>query len=70
MYSYLPLIVLWPQINGFQYSKWLNSSILPIHGTLQGTTTPGQIETVSKNNEGLHHIPQRSGIGASLSVRV
>ena len=32
------------QLNGFKSSKWLNSSVWPIDGTLTGTTTPGQSE--------------------------
>ena len=30
-----------PQLNDFHNSKWLNSSIWHIDGTLTGTTTPG-----------------------------
>ena len=30
------------QLNGFKYSKWVNSFIWSIDGTLTGTTTPGQ----------------------------
>ena len=30
------------QLNGFKYSKWLNSAIWPIDGTLTGTNAPGQ----------------------------
>ena len=30
------------QLNGFQYSKWLNSYIWPIDWTLTSTTTSGQ----------------------------
>ena len=40
-YSYLTLIVLFAQLNEFQQSKWLNSSIRPIDGTLIGTTDQG-----------------------------
>ena len=31
----------WTQLIDSKYSKWLNSSIWPINGTLTGTTTPG-----------------------------
>ena len=41
--------------NGFKYSKWLNISIWLIEGTLTGTTSPGQSETVSSGNEGVLH---------------
>ena len=34
--------------NGFKYSKWLNSFIWPIVGTLTSTTSPGQ--SGPKNN--------------------
>ena len=39
------------QLNGFQYSKWLNISIWHIDGTLTGTTTLGQW-TWSNGSEG------------------
>ena len=45
-----------PHLNGFQYSKWLNSSIWAIVGTLTGTTTPGQSESESNGNERALHI--------------
>ena len=50
------------QLNGFNYDKWLNSSIWPINGNLTDTTTPGQSGPKSKGNEGVLHIPQASGL--------
>ena len=44
--------------NRFKYSKWLNSSIWPIDGSLTGTTTLGQSGPGSNGNEGVLHIPQ------------
>ena len=46
------------QLNGFKYSKWLNSSIRPMDGTLTGTTTPGQSGHRSNDNKGALHILQ------------
>ena len=48
-------------INGFKYSKCLNSSIWPIDETLTGTTSR------SYGNEEVIHIPQSSWTGASPS---
>ena len=53
------------QFNGFKYSKWLNSSIWPIDGTVTGTTTLGQSGPGSNSNEGVFHIPQSSKMGTS-----
>ena len=47
-----------PYLNGFQYNKWLNSSIWLIIGTLTGTTIPGQSEPESNSNQGVLHILQ------------
>ena len=44
---------LFAQLNGFKYSKWLNSSIWPIDGIQTCTTTLGQRGLVSNNNEGV-----------------
>ena len=44
------------QLNGFVYSKWLNSSIWPIDRTLTGTTTSAQNEPGSNGNEKELHI--------------
>ena len=55
------------QLNGFKYSKWLNSSIWPIDGALTGTSTAGQSELGSNGNEDVFHIPQTSKTGASPS---
>ena len=41
------------RLNGCKYSKWLNSSIWPIDGTLTGITTPSGPE--SNDNEGWLH---------------
>ena len=40
--------------------KWLSSPIWSIHGTLTGTTTPGQSGPGNKNNEEILHISQSS----------
>ena len=48
-------------------SKELNSCILPINGSLTGTTTPGLNRSESNDNEGVLHIPQTSRTEASLS---
>ena len=56
------------QLNGFKYSKRLNSSFLPIDGTLTGTfnsSWPG-----SNGYEGVLHIPLNSIIRASPSDSV
>ena len=56
---------LFSQLNGFKYTKWLNSSIWPIDGTLTGTIILGQSGIGS--NEGILHIPQSSRTRASTS---
>ena len=64
-------IVMWYKwLNGFKYRKGLNSSFLPIDGTLTGTTTPGQSGVWSNCNEGVLHIPQspRTGVTPSNAV--
>ena len=55
------------QLNGFKYSKGLNSSIWLIDGTQKGTNTLGQSGPGSNGNEEVFHIHQRSRTGASLS---
>ena len=42
----------------FRVTKWINSSIWPIDRTLTGTTTSGQSEPESNDNEGVFHSPQ------------
>ena len=54
-----------PQLNGFQYSKWLDSSIWSMGGTLTGTTI--QSGPGSNRNERVLQIPKSSRIGASSS---
>ena len=54
-------------LNGFKYSKWLNSSNLSIDGTLIGTITLGQSGPGSNGNEQGLHIPKSSRTAASLS---
>ena len=44
------------KLNGFIYSKGLNSSICPPDGILTGTTTPGQIQPGSNSNEDVLYI--------------
>ena len=38
-------------LNGFRYSKWVNSSICSLYGTLIGTTNPGQSGSGSNSSE-------------------
>ena len=52
------------QLNSFKYSKWLNSCIWPIDGTLTSTTTPGLCGPGSNANKGVLHIPQSSRTAA------
>ena len=47
-------------LNGFQHSKWLNSSIWFIDGISAGITTLYQSGTGSNGSKGILHIPQRS----------
>ena len=55
------------QLNDFKCSKWLNSSIWPLDGTLTGTTTLDQNGPgINGNKDGLH-IPQNSSAGVSPS---
>ena len=63
------ILIIWlhTQLNGFKYSKWLNSSNWLIDGTLSGPTTPGQSEPGSNDNEEVLHILQSSWTGASPS---
>ena len=56
-------------LNCFQNSKWLNSYICLIVGTLIGTYTLGQCEPGS-NSRGALHNPQISKNGASPSDTV
>ena len=42
--------------------KWLNSFILPIDGTLIGTTTSSQSGPGNNDNEEILHIPQSSSL--------
>ena len=58
------------QLNGFKYSKWLNSSIWPIDGNLTGTKTPGQSRIRCHNNNEVLQIPQSSRTGTSPSDTV
>ena len=58
------------QLNGFKYSKWLNSFFWPIDGTLTGTTTLGQSGPESNSNQGVLYIPQSSRSGDSPSDTV
>ena len=62
---YQPFV--YPQLNDFKYSKWLNNSIWPIDRTLTGTTTLGQSGLGSNGNEEVLHISQSSKTGASPS---
>ena len=55
------------QLNGFKSSKWLNSSIWSIDGTLIDITTPGQSGPGSNDSERVLHIPQSSRTGTSPS---
>ena len=48
-------------------SKWLNSYIWSIDGTLTGTTNLGQNGPESNDNEGVLHIPQNSRVTPSPS---
>ena len=65
-----PLEILF-NINGFKSSKWLNSSIWPIDGTLTGATSPDQSETRSNSNEGVLCTCQssRTRVSPSNAVR-
>ena len=54
-------------VNGFKYSKLLDSSIWLIDGTLRGTTTPSQSGPGSDGSEGVFHIPQDFKAGTSPS---
>ena len=58
------------QLNGFKYSKWLNSSIWCIDGTQTGTTTLGQSGPESNHSEGVLHILKGSRTGALPSDAV
>ena len=51
---------LFAQLNGLKYSKWKNSSIWHIDGTLTGTTILGHREHGSNGNEGVLYILQSS----------
>ena len=47
----------------------MNSSIWHIDGTLADTTNLSHSGPGSNGNEGVHHIPQSSRAGASLTIR-
>ena len=49
------------------YREWLNCSIWPVDGILTGTTTSGQNELWSNDNDKVLAIPQTSRIGVSPS---
>ena len=53
------------QLNGFNYRKWLNSTIWPVDEILTATTTPSQRGLESISNEGVLNIPQSSRTEAS-----
>ena len=61
------LIIFCTQLNSLKYSKWLNSSIWPINGTLTGVTTPCQRGPGSNSNEEVLHIFQSSSTEFSPS---
>ena len=48
--------------------NFLYGSIQPIHGTLSGTTTPGQSRLESDSNEEVYHTHPLSRTGNLLSV--
>ena len=58
------------QVNGFEYTKWLNSSIWPIDGTLTVTTTSGKSGPESTGNKELFHIFKTSWTWVSPSDAV
>ena len=58
------------QLNGFNYTKWLQSSIWSIDETLTGITTSGQSGPGSNGNDEVLHIPQNSRTWAFLSDAV
>ena len=51
------IVIVCKHLDGFKYSKWLNSSIWPIDWIPSCTTTPGQSEPASKGKEEVLHIP-------------
>ena len=55
------------QLNIFEYSKLINSSISPIDGTWTSTTYPTQSGFWSHGNECVIYIPQNSKIASSPS---
>ena len=58
---------IYTQINGSEYSKWLNSSIWPIEETLTDAPIPGESQLGSNGNEGVLHIPKSPRIEALSS---
>ena len=51
------------QLNGFKYSKWLNSSSRPLDGTLTDITNPSQSGQGSISHNGVLNILQSSRTG-------
>ena len=56
------------QLNGFKYSKWLNSPTWPIDGILISTTTSDQSGTGSNGNKEVLYIPQALGLEVQFIV--
>ena len=46
-------------LNGSKFSKWLNSSIWPLDGTLTDTTTLSQRGSGTNDTEEVLHIPPK-----------
>ena len=65
IYTYISFYL--PQLNCFQFSKWLNDSIWPIDGIRIITTTLGQCRPESNRNEEELPISQSSRTRASPS---
>ena len=61
------LSIVCTQLNGFSYSRWLNSSNWPIDGTLTGTKTPVHSGPCSNGNKWILPIFQSFENGASLT---
>ena len=59
------LFIVCTQLNGFKYSKRLDSSIWPLDGTQTGTVTLDQSGPEINDNEEVLHTTQSSRIGAS-----
>ena len=75
IYQVFLIQTIWIWLYGFKYpiimlSKWLNSSIWPIDGTLTGITNPDQSGPESNGNEAVIHILQTPSASPSGAVYI